>query len=500
VSHFASDAAQKRLKKRRAAETRLRIYGMAALALAALALGALLWSVIAKAGGALSESYVTLPVRLEAATLDPAGDRDPAKILRANFAGLTKKTLRTAFPLVRKRKDKKALYGLLSSGASFELAQKVASDPGLLGQRLRFDFLASDTLDLYLKGVYGRLTPIAASGRLTIKKTGKTYRLGANTPVFTPLMRPAQRSMEARARRLAAQALREDAGQAEFLRRAALLSGAAKTEALSQATIRQKKRDALNARAAALRAGAADKTRAVKLGRKTASALVFLNGGWIKLTEVAPTHAIGIALVAPKSAVAGGVSDWKLFSLPRPQSARRFSDKQVVWAETLRARKQIKTVFNWRFFTASDSREPELAGIRGALTGTLLTMLVTFTLAFPVGVMAALYLEEFAPKNRLTRFVEVNINNLAAVPSIIFGLLGLAVFIGVFGVPRSAPLAGGIVLALMTMPCWLAIPRRPVMAISRHSSTTVSQAGTEPSGMSMIRTVATISLSAIGSR
>jgi phosphate transport system permease protein len=108
--------------------------------------------------------------------------------------------------------------------------------------------------------------------------------------------------------------------------------------------------------------------------------------------------------------------------------------------------------FNLRFLTASDATDPAAVGIWGAFKGSLLTMLVTLALAFPVGVLSALYLEEYAPRNRWTGLIEVSINNLAAVPSIIFGLLGLAVFLNVMHMPRSAPLVGGLTLALMTMP------------------------------------------------
>jgi len=108
--------------------------------------------------------------------------------------------------------------------------------------------------------------------------------------------------------------------------------------------------------------------------------------------------------------------------------------------------------FNGTFFTTGDSREPEQAGILGAVVGSVLTLVITLLLSFPLGVLAAVYLEEFAPKNRWTDLIEVNINNLAAVPSIIFGLLGLAVFLNFMGLPRSAPLVGGMVLALMTLP------------------------------------------------
>lgn len=135
-----------------------------------------------------------------------------------------------------------------------------------------------------------------------------------------------------------------------------------------------------------------------------------------------------------------------------PEGERRLNDKQLAWLDDFKEKGGLRKGFNTAFFTAGDSREPELAGILGAASGSLFTMLVTLCLSFPIGVAAAVYLEEFAPKNRWTDIIEVNINNLAAVPSIVFGLLGLAVFLNFFGLPRSAPLVGGLVLTLMTLP------------------------------------------------
>ena len=126
---------------------------------------------------------------------------------------------------------------------------------------------------------------------------------------------------------------------------------------------------------------------------------------------------------------------------------------------------ELKTRFNKVFFTRADSREPETAGIWGAVTGSFFTLLVTLLLSFPVGVAAAIYLEEFAPKNKITDLIEVNINNLAAVPSIIFGLLGLAIIINLFGLPRSVPLVGGIVLSLMTLPTIIISSRAAIKAV-----------------------------------
>jgi phosphate transport system permease protein len=135
-----------------------------------------------------------------------------------------------------------------------------------------------------------------------------------------------------------------------------------------------------------------------------------------------------------------------------PEGERQVSDQQIAWFDALAADGQVVKRFNSTFFSAGDSREPEQAGVWGAMVGSALTMLVTLALSFPLGMATAIYLEEFAAKNRWTDLVEVTINNLAAVPSIVFGLLGLAVLLGFFGLPRSAPLVGGIVLALMTLP------------------------------------------------
>ena len=136
----------------------------------------------------------------------------------------------------------------------------------------------------------------------------------------------------------------------------------------------------------------------------------------------------------------------------QPEDSRGLSDQELGWIDSLVADGRLDKRFNRGFFTHGDSREPEQAGVWGAVAGSFLTLVVTLLLSFPIGVAAAVYLEEFAPQNRLTDFIEVNINNLAAVPSIVFGLLGLAVFIQLFGLPRSAPLVGGLVLTLMTLP------------------------------------------------
>jgi len=148
-----------------------------------------------------------------------------------------------------------------------------------------------------------------------------------------------------------------------------------------------------------------------------------------------------------------------------PETERRVKDQQLAWIDALVERGVLEKRFNTIFFTAGDSREPELAGIWGAVVGSFYALIVTLALSFPIGIAAAVYLEEFAPKNRWTDLIEVNINNLAAVPSIVFGLLGLAVFINFFGLPRSAPLVGGLVLTLMTLPTIIIASRAALKSV-----------------------------------
>ena len=148
-----------------------------------------------------------------------------------------------------------------------------------------------------------------------------------------------------------------------------------------------------------------------------------------------------------------------------PEQNRRFKDNQIGWLDDFAVAGDLRKRWNTNFFTSGNSREPEQSGIASALVGSLLTMIVTLILSLPIGMAAAIYLEEMAPKNRLTEIIEVNINNLAAVPSIIFGLLGLAIYINFFGLPRSAPLVGGLVLTLMTLPTIILSSRAALKAV-----------------------------------
>ena len=148
-----------------------------------------------------------------------------------------------------------------------------------------------------------------------------------------------------------------------------------------------------------------------------------------------------------------------------PEANRKLTDQQLAWFDKLKAEGAISLKLSSHFLTAPNSREAEIAGMGGAILGSFFTMIVALALSFPVAVAAATYLEEFAPKNRWTDLIEVNINNLAAVPSIIFGLLGLAVFLNFFDLPRSTPLVGGMVLALMNLPIIIISTRAALRAV-----------------------------------
>ena len=302
----AIDVVNASLEKRYARERRFKTLGLGAVILGLVFVSILFIDIVSKGYTAFVQTHVTLEVYFDPEIIDPEGTRDLEAIARADFRQLVRKPLREMFPDVKKRRDKRALYSIVSSGAPFQLLDMVRADPDLIGTRQTVDLIMDDDIDMLVKGHIDR-----------------------------------------------------------------------------------------NA----------------------------------------------------------------------PASDRRVNDKTIGWIEKLEAQGLVTTKFNTGFFTNGDSREPELAGIGGAVAGSFYTLLVTLALSFPIGVAAAIYLEEFAPKNRLTDLIEVNINNLAAVPSIVFGLLGLAMFINLFGLPRSAPLVGGLVLTLMTLPTIIIASRAALKSV-----------------------------------
>lgn len=141
------------------------------------------------------------------------------------------------------------------------------------------------------------------------------------------------------------------------------------------------------------------------------------------------------------------------------------NEKQLIWLDQFVLENQMRKTFNWKFFQFADSREPEIAGIGAGLTGSILVMIIFLTFAFPIGVMCAFYLEEFAPKNKITDIIEISINNLAAIPSIIYGLLGLTVYLQFMSLPRSSAMVGGMTLFMLVLPVIIIATRNTIRSI-----------------------------------
>ena len=294
------DIVNQGLARRYRAERRFRYYGLSAIVASLLFLSLLFVSIFTNGYSAFMQTFIQLNVFFDPEVLNQES------LTTANYQGMVKSSLRKMIGDVKGRKEKRQLYGLVSSGASFQLRDMVLNNPDIIGKALDVWVPADDDVDMLFKGHFDRN---AAEG------------------------------------------------------------------------------------------------------------------------------------------------------------ARRLNDKQLAWLDQLSADGRIEKRFNKTFLSAGDSREPELAGIWGAVVGSFLTLAVTLMLSFPIGVAAAIYLEEFSPKNRWTDLIEVNINNLAAVPSIVFGLLGLAVFLNFFGLPRSAPVVGGLVLTLMTLPTIIIASRSALTSV-----------------------------------
>ena len=281
------------MAKRHARHKRFQWYGRIAIGISISFMLLMFTAIFFRGFGAFQKTMVAVDVQFTESVIDPSGTRDATNLKRANYKPILLQGLQQVIPDATERRDRNNLYKLLSTGAAFDLGDRVANKPEMVGTSKRIWVAASSEVDLYIKG-------------------------------------------------------------------------------------------------------------------KIDSAL--------------------------------------------PEDQRRLKDRDIAWIETLRESGQIKKKFNKTFFTSGDSREPEMAGILSAALGSFFSLLICFVIAFPLGILTAVYLEEYAKKSRLTNLIEVNINNLAAVPSIVFGLLGLAIFLNFFNLPRSTPLVGGMVLALMTLP------------------------------------------------
>jgi phosphate transport system permease protein len=467
---LTSEAATRRLAKRYRAEARFRFYGVLGLVLTGVFIVVLLLDVAIKGMPAFWQHSLTLSLSLDPAKLGITSPGDPKAFARADFNQPVREALLEKFPDVTTRARRKLLLGLVSTGAADDLRALALSDSSLLGRRIVFRALMSDEADLYLKGDGAEISAAPARVAATLNALGEEGRFEviAAAEAFATHLTEIKRRLAGRALALEieAKALLSARADVERLIRA---SGEADTAVTARLRSNLKSLDLkiaeLQAQAAALRARASQTQALEKLDPSLPSILVAVNGGVIKADEISSNRIAGERLIAPRTLAPAAAGEWRVVTYQTPEAARQVSDQEVAWLESLKGQGLVAHHFNTRFFTSGDSREPELAGIRGALMGSFLTLLVTLVLCLPVGVAAAVYLEEFAPRNRITEIIEVNINNLAAVPSIVFGLLGLALFLNTLGLPRSAALVGGLVLALLVLPTIIIASRAALKAV-----------------------------------
>ncbi|MEM6535039.1 MAG: phosphate ABC transporter permease PstA [Pseudomonadota bacterium] len=199
--------------------------------------------------------------------------------------------------------------------------------------------------------------------------------------------------------------------------------------------------------------------------------IIRLGETWFSLDELSGASVIMTYLTGPIQTGEQAGTPFRAMVLSAPESKRVISDRQIAWITRLEEDGRISRGWNTTLLTNADSTYPELAGAAAAILGSFFTMLITAFFAIPIGILAAIYLEEFAPKNRLTDMIEVNINNLAAVPSIVFGLLGAVVFLNAFGMPRSVPFVGGLVLGLLVLPTVIIASRAALKSVPQSIRT-----------------------------
>ncbi len=478
-----AEAQKARIRARYRAETRFKAYGIAAIAFAAIALVVLVADIVVKAWPAFTIHEAVYTVTVTAEDVDPNGTKDPEVIATGDFTAPIRRALLEDFPDVAgKRALRLKLYGLVSTGASDQLRARIVAEPGLIGKPVEMPVLLSDDADLALKGVVTRFSRDAGRGTLTPVIDGDTVTLTSSTADFADDLARVKQAMADEARRLRNRvaiyksALVETSANladTESLLKTATAANADTVPTLTgQVAKLTSDRDSLSgqvetlsAQATALEKRFDATTGAEELDGTTPSLFVQVNGGVVRVTELGPDHVTGTALIPLAADTPAAPGAWSIELLTVPEGSRKVSDQEIAWLQVMETKGRVVSGFNWHFFTMGDSREAELAGVAGALVGSAYTMLVTLALCLPIGVLAAIYLEEFAPKNRLTELIEVNINNLAAVPSIVFGLLGLAVFLNFFGLPRSSPLVGGLVLALLVLPTIIIASRAALKAV-----------------------------------
>jgi phosphate transport system permease protein len=410
-----SDQARRRVRRRYAANRRLQAYGIIAIALAVGLLGVLVTSLIATGYPAFLQTKVELPVYVDPSQVDA---EDPSK---GKYRVLVRESLNKAIPGIPEDQER-SVGKILTSDAAYILRDYVVSHPDSIGKNITLPIAVSDPFDQLHKGVIPKEVDA-----LTWSQVRYFERLQNRGAVV------------------------DDDGRTNL------------------------KLD-VYVNPAAVEAGPPPSGDFAALARNSLQAYlpdVHDTALFGLLAEDAP-DAIVQAVADDPAIIGKTVSILFPVSPPVAQLAKgetpkvlnsRFTPEQIKVFDAMEEQGLLRTPFNWELFFNADSRFPERAGLAGAITGSFYALMVCFLLSFPIGIAAAVYLEEFAPKNRFTDLIEVNINNLAAVPSVVFGLLGLAVFLGFFGLPRSAPLVGGMVLSLMTLPTIIITTRAALKAV-----------------------------------
>jgi phosphate transport system permease protein len=459
-----SEKVKRTLKKRYNAERRFKAYGLIAIGLALSFLLYLFTDIVSKGITAFWQSEIRLEVTFDPAVVDPRGDGSLDSINAGDFRSLVQDAFRDKFPYVSGRTDRRELVGLLSGGAQFNLRDYVLENPDVVGTTENVLVTLSDDADVFVKGRSTDISTRSVDGIASPTGTEGEIQILSTSNDFTEILVEVKELLRDQASDLDRDARR----QTLVIEQLERIIGAGDGD-IEQATrdleVANLRRSDLMARAEALRARADASGGEEALSRDLPSYLIEINGGVVKIDAVGNSDVRGTVLVPLQSQDDARPGSWELVIFETPEAQRRMTDKAITWMREMQAQDRVELNFNTTLFTAGDSREPEQAGIWGAVVGSFFTLAITLLLSFPIGVMTAVYLEEFAPKNRLTDLIEVNINNLAAVPSIVFGLLGLAMFLNFFGLPRSAPLVGGMVLTLMTLPTIIIASRAALKAV-----------------------------------
>lgn len=444
-------------KKRYASEARFKYLGLGAILVSVGFLVLLLTTVVGNGIPAFTYNYVKLPIDLTKV--------EPTKPEEGDYSKPVRNAIAEAMPYLSGRKGKRLARGLVSGGAAIDLRKEVIDNSELAGQKSDIGVPVSDFADLYLKGLTAKPIISSPQAAITFSDLEGTVDISLDQNVFKGFLGRVKETISAEAARLNTRmvnlqlSLDNQRNIAEVSENPLAVASAKKSISSleSQLSGFKTKYDMLIERRD-------NTTSRERLDRSMPSLLLRAGGGVVKVTEVEGTSAKGEVIIplAEKESASG---QWQMQEILEAEENRKFSDKEVAVIDRLAEEGRIENRVNTIFFTKGASREPELAGVWGAVVGSFFTMLITLALSFPLGVAAAIYLEEFAPKNRFTAIIEVNINNLAAVPSIVFGLLGLAVFLNFFELPRSAPLVGGMVLALMTLPTIIIASRAALKAV-----------------------------------